>query len=416
MVMGRSTRRGPWLPEEDETLLQLVHCQGPNVWVRISQHMLHRSPKQCRERYHQNLKPSLNHEPISPDEGEVIEQLVHDMGKRWAEIARRLGNRSDNAVKNWWNGSMNRRRRHHGPGGVLARGVGPRRLPMAVSPRPRTVTTPETQLNFQTGQRPVSSACPNTENLICDHDGDFHTGALTRPTPTLLPLPQSSHELHQRNISRQQSYLPSSELRELPPLFESLSAPTSAQDTPDAFSRRSLHSPTNYQELRPPPLESRHSFPFVWQPRPHGLGLPALSPAATDCSNLPPAHHAPSLISDNQSHCSISPKTVSSPRPSLPAPIDTSTPGLWNADQRRNSYTPNSTESKFYIYDEGYVSALPRSNTTEQSSARFQLDPTLKQEPYYRETNSPAESRMPRPAASSPTERDSRMNVSRLLG
>lgn len=33
------------------------------------------------------------------------------MGKRWTEIARRLNGRSDNAVKNWWNGSMNRRRR-----------------------------------------------------------------------------------------------------------------------------------------------------------------------------------------------------------------------------------------------------------------------------------------------------------------
>lgn len=33
------------------------------------------------------------------------------MGKRWTEIARRLHRRSDNAVKNWWNGCMNRRRR-----------------------------------------------------------------------------------------------------------------------------------------------------------------------------------------------------------------------------------------------------------------------------------------------------------------
>lgn len=91
--------------------MRLVATQGPLNWVRISQQLGTRTPKQCRERYHQNLKPNLNHEPISPEEGLLIEQLVREIGKRWAEIARRLNNRSDNAVKNWWNGNQNRRRR-----------------------------------------------------------------------------------------------------------------------------------------------------------------------------------------------------------------------------------------------------------------------------------------------------------------
>ncbi len=104
-------KRGPWSQNEDRSLLELVQTQGAHNWVRISQFIRTRSPKQCRERYHQNLKPSLCHDPISPEEGEIIERLVSEMGKRWAEIARRLPGRSDNAVKNWWNGGMNRRRR-----------------------------------------------------------------------------------------------------------------------------------------------------------------------------------------------------------------------------------------------------------------------------------------------------------------
>ncbi|KAI0845558.1 hypothetical protein F5Y00DRAFT_272860 [Daldinia vernicosa] len=105
------SRRGPWTNREDEMLKEIVEQQGALNWVKIAQRVQTRSPKQCRERYHQNLKPGLNHSPITPEEGILIENLVRSKGKRWAEIARALNNRSDNAVKNWWNGGMNRRQR-----------------------------------------------------------------------------------------------------------------------------------------------------------------------------------------------------------------------------------------------------------------------------------------------------------------
>lgn len=108
MINNKPPTKGSWSKTEDEKLMAIVDELGGNVknWTDISKKMIPftRTPKQCRERYHQNLKPNLNKEPITEEEGEKINQMVIKHGKKWAYIARSLNNgRSDNTVKNWWN-------------------------------------------------------------------------------------------------------------------------------------------------------------------------------------------------------------------------------------------------------------------------------------------------------------------------
>jgi len=111
-VQAKTTHRRAWSEEEDKKLRAIVNPQTASNWVRIASMMSSRTPKQCRERYHQHLKRHLNHDPISPEEGEMIVQLVQELGKRRAEIANRLNGRSEGAVKGWWNWNGSQNRRH----------------------------------------------------------------------------------------------------------------------------------------------------------------------------------------------------------------------------------------------------------------------------------------------------------------
>ncbi|KAH3688435.1 hypothetical protein WICPIJ_000574 [Wickerhamomyces pijperi] len=190
-----SLRRGPWSPEEDRKLLDSINIFGASNWVRISQSLGSRTPKQCRERYHQNLKPSLNRNPITNEEGALIEELVQRYGKRWAEIARHLNGRSDNAIKNWWNGGANRRRRASSQAILEAKSMHPDDLQPLTSSESNNLPAAGTGLHKHTSS--IDSNSNSSAHGYNDHIAPHQQQQHQQQPQQGLP----SHDQFQRQLS-----------------------------------------------------------------------------------------------------------------------------------------------------------------------------------------------------------------------
>ncbi len=107
VLKSDSLTRCAWSDAEDQKLAELAKLYKGKRWDTVAEGVsglagATKTAKQCRERWHNHLNPTMIAHPWSPDEEDQLFELHRKVGNRWSDLARMMKGRTDNSIKNYF--------------------------------------------------------------------------------------------------------------------------------------------------------------------------------------------------------------------------------------------------------------------------------------------------------------------------
>lgn len=107
-----SAARIRWSEEDDKQLITLVSELGHD-WPLVASRMEGRTSKQVKERWTNQLDPTISTEPWSAEDDQLLVELIRELGHCWCEISRRMRGRTESMVKNRFHANLRKRFGNH---------------------------------------------------------------------------------------------------------------------------------------------------------------------------------------------------------------------------------------------------------------------------------------------------------------